>query len=71
MKNQDKDLITKACEISINQINIDYEKRYMVLYSFYLEKDMFNSKINIKLENNHDENTPLTRTLSHYKPNKT
>jgi hypothetical protein len=44
-------LFTKACEIKINQIKFDYEKRCMDLYRFYLEKTGLISinKINIEL----------------------
>jgi hypothetical protein len=36
MENQIKE--RKTCEIYITQINIDYEKQYIDLHCFYLEK---------------------------------
>jgi hypothetical protein len=44
----------KTCDRNINQIKFPYEKRCIDLYSFYLEKDMYNKtliKINIISEN--------------------
>jgi hypothetical protein len=47
MENRVKDLIRflfiKACKVIINQIKFDYEKRYIDLYSFYLEKACISS----------------------------